>query len=97
MLKALFSTIILLLFSGFLYSQNISISTAKLNYRLNDTIPLKLSNKSSMDLYYAAGIELNFENKWGEYITGKNYRMRNFLMAADWRNTTFGTGFMIIN
>ena len=66
MTKALVSSIILLLYSGFSYSQNISISTNKLNYKLKDTILLKISNTSPTVLYYAIGLEEKFENKWEE-------------------------------
>jgi hypothetical protein len=55
-----------LVLSSSLAEQNISISTSKFKYKLNDTIPIKLTNKSDIDLYYALGEEQFFKGRWVE-------------------------------
>jgi hypothetical protein len=67
MLKTHLFTIILLSFSLFSYSQNISVSIDKVTHKSNDTIQLRIANKNLVDLYYAVGLELEFDSKWEEF------------------------------
>ena len=47
-------------------AQKVFINADKNIYKSNDTIKLKIINKSLTDLVYVVGLEVNFNNKWVE-------------------------------
>lgn len=66
MTKCLITVVILIFFANYLQAQTFSISAAKQIYNLDDTIQIELINLKSVDHYIAIGIELKYDNKWGE-------------------------------